>query len=115
MAKLITGIGFGTAYMDLSDDNFKLSDIVNHENKSYYVDTTYCLDVDGLETAVFRLKNPVPDEYDPFDNVDEFEKNVDWVNEVYVKTHKDKSEAKRVHLQVCLSLKQTGIVNYGLN
>lgn len=106
---------YGTAYKDLTEEYFKLSDIINYEGVSYYVDTTYCSDVGRLETAVFNLKNPVPDDYNPFDDIDGFENNVDWANEVYVKTHKDKSEARRIHKQVCSHLEQTGKINNALN
>ena len=106
---------YGTVYMDLSDDYFKMSNIISHEGHSYFVDTSYAADVQCLETAVFKLKKVVPDGYNPFENPEEFENNVDWENDLYMKRHKDKSEARRIHVQVCHSLKETGSVNNALN
>lgn len=106
---------YGTAYMDMSDNCFKLSDIINHDGKSYFVDTCYVPDADCLETMVFKLKRPVPDDYDPFENMEKFEKRVDWVRDLFVARHKSKAEAKRVHIMVCENLRKFGDVRAAVN
>ena len=115
MTKMITGIDFGTAYMDLSEDYFKLSDIVNYNGKSYFVDTCYAADVKALETMVFSIKKFLPENYDPFEEPEKFEEMVEWGHELFVTHHKDKSEARRVHMMVVENLRKYGEAKGALN
>ena len=102
---------FGRLYCDLNEDTLKISDIVVHDGKSYYVDTCYVLDGDCLETMVFEMIENVPEDYEL---EDDFESKVDWMG-IYQGRHRDVSEAKRIHLQLINNLKEHGSVKGAMN
>ena len=102
---------FGNLYCDLNEDTLKISDVVTHDGKSYYVDTCYVWDGECLETMVFDMKENISEDYELDDD---FDFKVDWKG-IYQGRHTDMTEAKRVHIQIVKNLKENGSVRGAMN
>lgn len=105
-----------TINKDVFDYDLKLSDIVTHNNKSYYVDTAFVFDAFTLETMVFEMKNAIVDDYD-IDNESNIKKLMDLVDwkGIYTERYIDKQEAEKNHNRIVNNIFKYGRAEGAVN